>query len=195
MHLWEKRDTPEAKQLIRYTMVSVVSTVVSFGVLAFVFGVLHLWGEIGSTVFANVVATVPSYFLNRKWVWGKGGRSHLMKEIVPFWVMSAIGIVVSIGGAAVARHIGIEHHLSHFEQTVVVLAANLALLRPVLGAQVHALQPAVPCAPGRGARRAGGSGALRRVTVPVVIPPGFIQLPPYPSDGSRPSRRSWRGHR
>ncbi len=126
VHLWEKRDTPEAKQLIRYTMVSVVSTIVSFGVLAFVFGVLRLWGEIGSTVFANVVATIPSYYLNRKWVWGKGGRSHLMKEIVPFWSMSAIGIFVSIFGAAVARHISIEHHLSHFDQTVLVLAANIA---------------------------------------------------------------------
>jgi putative flippase GtrA len=106
-------------------MVSVVSTIVSFGVLALVFGVFHLFGEIGSTVFANVVATVPSYFLNRQWVWGKGGRSHVMKEIVPFWVMSALGIAVSIGGAAVARHIGIEHHLSHFQQTLVVLVANL----------------------------------------------------------------------
>ena len=98
---------------------------VSFGVLAIVFGVLHLFGEVGSTVFANLVATVPSYYLNRKWVWKKGGRSHLMKEIVPFWVMSTIGIVVSIGGAAVARHIGLVHHLSHFQQTVLVLAANI----------------------------------------------------------------------
>ncbi len=124
-HLWEKRDTPEARRLFKYTMVSVVSTAVSFGVLALVFGVLHLWGEIASTVFANVVATVPSYYLNRQWVWGKGGRSALTTEIVPFWAMSALGIVVSIGGAALARHIGIEHHLSHFAQTLVVLAANL----------------------------------------------------------------------
>jgi putative flippase GtrA len=120
LHLWQKRHTPEAKQLFRYTMVSVISTTVSFGVLALTFGVFHLAGEIWSTVFANVVATVPSYYLNRMWVWGKGGRSHLMKEVVPFWSMSAIGIVVSIGGAAVARHISIEHHLSHFEHTVVV---------------------------------------------------------------------------
>jgi hypothetical protein len=39
--------------------------------------------------------------------------------------MSAVGILVSIGGAAIARHIGIEHHLSHFDQTIVVLAANV----------------------------------------------------------------------
>jgi putative flippase GtrA len=102
-----------------------VSTAVSFGVLAIVFGALHLFGEIGSTVFANVTATIPSYYLNRKWVWGKGGRSHLVKEIVPFWTMSAIAIVVSIGGAAVAKHLGKVHHLTHIEQTVVLLAANV----------------------------------------------------------------------
>jgi len=124
-HLWEKRDTPEARRLFKYTMVSVVSTAVSFGVLALVFGVLHLWGEIASTVFANVVATIPSYFLNRQWVWGKGGRSGLTTEVFPFWAMSSLGIVVSIGGAALARHIGITHHLSHFYQTLLVLAANL----------------------------------------------------------------------
>jgi putative flippase GtrA len=125
VHLWEKRDTPEAKHLVKYSMVSVISTIMSFGVLFLVFGVLKLWGEIASTVFANAVATVPSYYLNRKWVWGKGGRSHLTKEIIPFWSLSAIGITVSIGGAAVARHISTVHHLSHLEQTALVLAANL----------------------------------------------------------------------
>ena len=125
VHLWDRRDTPEAKHLFKYTMVSVVSTIVSFGVLFIVFGVLKLWGEIASTVFANVVATVPAYYLNRKWVWGKGGRSHLTKEIIPFWSLSALGITVSIGGAALARHISTVHHLSHADQTALVLAANL----------------------------------------------------------------------
>jgi putative flippase GtrA len=124
-HVWQRRHTPEAKQLIKYTMVSVISTVASFGVLAIVYGGHIIKGEIEATVFANVVATIPSYFLNRMWVWGKGGRSHVMKEIVPFWVMSAIGITVSIGGAAVARHIGTTHHLSHPQETGVLLLANL----------------------------------------------------------------------
>jgi putative flippase GtrA len=124
-HVWQRRHTPEAKQLIKYTMVSVISTVASFGVLAIVYGLHIIKGEIEATVFANVVATVPSYFLNRMWVWGKGGRSHVMKEIVPFWVMSAIGIAVSIGGAAVARHIGKTHHLTHIQETAVLLLANL----------------------------------------------------------------------
>ena len=125
VHLWEKRDTPEARHLMKYTMVSVISTIVSFGVLFLVFGVLKLWGEIASTVFANAVATLPSYYLNRKWVWGKGGRSHLTKEIIPFWSLSALGIFVSIFGAAAVSHLGKVHHLSHLEQTVLVLLANL----------------------------------------------------------------------
>jgi putative flippase GtrA len=125
LHLWEKRDTPEAKQLFRYTMVSVISTGVSFLTLGIVFGVFHLWGEVGSTVFANAVASVPSYFLTRSWVWGKTGRSHLVKEILPFWMMSALGIAFSIIGAAAAKRIGEHFGLSHFEQTLLVEAANV----------------------------------------------------------------------
>ncbi|MGC8463368.1 MAG: GtrA family protein [Acidimicrobiales bacterium] len=124
--LWEKWDTPHVRKVIRYTMVSAISTVVSFVALLLIFGVLHLFAEVGSTIAANVIATVPNYYLNRSWVWGKNGRSHLTKEIIPFWVMSAIGVVVSIGGAALARDFGIDHHLSHEVETVVVLAANIA---------------------------------------------------------------------
>jgi putative flippase GtrA len=126
VHLWEKRETPEAVHLFKYTMVSVISTIVSFGVLFIVFGVLKLWGQVGSTVFANAVATIPSYYLNRKWVWGKGGRSHLTKEIIPFLSLSAVGIFVSIFGAAAAKQLSTVHHLSHLEQTALVLLANLA---------------------------------------------------------------------
>jgi putative flippase GtrA len=124
-HVWQKRDTPEARKLIRYTMVSVISTGVSFATLGLVFGVFHVWDEVGSTVFANVVASVPSYFLTRNWVGGKTGRSHLVKEIIPFWVMSALGIAFSIVGAAVAKRVGAHYRFSHFEQTVLVEAANV----------------------------------------------------------------------
>ena len=124
-HVWERRDTPEARKLIRYAMVSVISTAVSFAVLLVVFGLLHLWGEVVSTVFANVVASIPSYFLTRSWVWGKKGRSHLVKEIIPFWTMSALGVAFSIIGASIAKHIGEHYGLSHFEQTVLVEVANV----------------------------------------------------------------------
>jgi len=116
----------EGRKLIRYTAVSGISTVVSFFTLFIVFGVLKLWGEVASTVVANLVATVPSYYLNRTWAWGKTGRSHVRKEVIPFACMSLLGIAVSIVGASVARHIGKVHHFTHAEQTLIVLIANLA---------------------------------------------------------------------
>ena len=106
-------------------MVSVISTAVSLFVIALVYGVLHLWGEVESTIFGNAVATFPSYWLNRKWAWGKHGRSHFMKEVVPFWAMAALGIAFSIVGAALARHIAIKYNLDHFETTLLVLLANV----------------------------------------------------------------------
>ena len=123
--LWAWLHTHEGKKIFRYTMVSVISTGVSFSVLAILYGGLQLWSEVPDTIIANAVATFPSYWLNRNWAWGKTGRSHLMKEVVPFWVMAAIGIAFSIVGASIANHIGETHHLGHMTRTVIVLAANV----------------------------------------------------------------------
>ncbi len=117
--------TPTGKKLARYTMVSVISASVSFGVLFFVFGVLHLWSQVPSVVFANTVASVPSYYLNRKWTWGKSGRSHLLKEVLPFWATSLAGLVLSTFAAAWARTFTVDHSLHHVAATALVLAANV----------------------------------------------------------------------
>ena len=123
--LWAWFHTPEGIKIFRYLMVSVITTGVSFFVLLLVYGVLQLWSEVPSTVFANVVATFPSYWLNRNWAWGKSGRSHLTREVIPFWMMSCAGIAVSIVGASLAKAIGTKLQLSHVEQTALVLVANV----------------------------------------------------------------------
>lgn len=124
--LWRLYHTPSGRKMIRYAMVSIVSTAVSFAVLGIVYGVARLWSEVPSTVFANVVATVPSYYLNRNWVWGKGGRSHLFKEVLPFWAASAAGIVLSIFTSTEARHLGETYFLNdHGIRTGLVEVANL----------------------------------------------------------------------
>lgn len=123
--LWAWLHTPEGIKISRYLMVSVITTGVSFFVLLIVYGVLQLWSEVPSTIFANVVATFPSYWLNRNWAWGKSGRSHLTREVVPFWAMACAGIAVSIVGASLAKAIGTKLQFSHVEQTALVLAANV----------------------------------------------------------------------
>lgn len=118
-------DTQRGRRLLRYSSVSIISAGVSFAVLALVYGVLRLWTEVPSTLFSNVVAGVPAYFLNRQWVWGRSGRSHLWREVVPFWVLSIIGIVFAIAAAALARHVVLGDHLHHLAGTAVVMGANV----------------------------------------------------------------------
>lgn len=123
---WDWLHTRQGKKIFRYTMTSVITTIFSLVVLGLVFGVFRLWSEVPSTIFANVMAAFPSYWLNRKWAWGKGGRSHLLKEVLPFWVMSLSSIAFSMVGASAARYLGTTvWHLHHFEETLLVLVANV----------------------------------------------------------------------
>lgn len=123
--LWRLYETPHGKRVFRFAMVSVISTAVSLAVLTLVYGVLRLWSEVPSTVFANLVATIPSYNLNRKWTWGKSGKSHLWREVVPFWSFSILGIAFSVVTSSGAKWLSTHFHLHHLASTVVVDLANL----------------------------------------------------------------------
>ena len=84
---------PGLRKLIKYSMVSMISIVVSQVVQFGTFVLTH--NGVLASVVAVAVGTVPSYELNRRWTWRKNGPSHLWREIVPFWVMSFIGLVFS----------------------------------------------------------------------------------------------------
>jgi putative flippase GtrA len=49
----------------------------------------------GASLIANVCGIPPSYVWNRRWVWRRTGRSDLAREVVPFWTLSLVGLVVS----------------------------------------------------------------------------------------------------
>jgi putative flippase GtrA len=124
--IWQLRKTPDGKKMFRYTMVSVISTAVSFITLGLVYGVFKVWTEVPSTLFANVVAAVPSYYLNRSWAWGKTGRSHIRREVLPFWGLSIAGMLLSILTSSFARHLGIRYFdHDHLVRTALVEGMNL----------------------------------------------------------------------
>ncbi len=124
--LWRFCRTPEGLKLIKYAMVSAISAATSLLILTIVYGVLRLWTEVISVLFSNVMAGIPSYFLNRQWVWGKSGRSHLWREVLPFWVMSLTGIGFALFTASVAHNFADTHHLHHLARTILVVGANVA---------------------------------------------------------------------
>jgi putative flippase GtrA len=53
------------------------------------------WGGFKANTFAALVAAIPAYLLSRRWVWQTGGRHSLRGEILPFWVIALVGLVVS----------------------------------------------------------------------------------------------------
>lgn len=124
--LWRLYHTPQGKRLFRYTMVSVISTVLTFAVLGVIFYGLRLWSEVPDNVIANVTGILPSYYLNRSWAWGKTGPSHLWREVVPFWAMSIVGIVFAVMAGLLAHHIGVSVlHLHRLGRTLVLYGANV----------------------------------------------------------------------
>jgi putative flippase GtrA len=117
-------DLPVAR-LARYGCVSLVATLTSAVVLA---------GLVSTDALApgraNVVATlagvIPSFELNRRWVWERRGRRSLLADVVPFSAMALTGLVLSTLAVAGAATIADEHAVDHAARTAIVLAANLA---------------------------------------------------------------------
>jgi putative flippase GtrA len=124
--LWQFLKTPQGLKMVRYTTVSLISFVISVTLITITYGVLRLGSEVFCTFISNILAGIPNYFLNRQWVWKKGGRSHLWREVVPFWALSITGIVFALFTASLAQHFSNTHHLQHLARTVVVVGANVA---------------------------------------------------------------------
>ena len=86
---------------VRYAAVSAISVV--FSQIVFVIA-SHVFDR--SLVQSNLIAVtfgcIPSYTLNRYWVWGKRGRNHFWREVVPFWVLALIGLGFSTLLVAIA---------------------------------------------------------------------------------------------
>lgn len=123
--LWDWLHSPLGRKFVKYAMVSVVSTTVSQSILLITYGVLRLWPAVVCNIVANAVATVPSYYLNRNWTWRKTGRSHVLKEMLPFWASSFAGMGLSILTVDLAANFARSHDLAHMTGSVLVNGANL----------------------------------------------------------------------
>jgi putative flippase GtrA len=111
-------------RFIRYSMVSAVAIVISqvtILVCAWVFG---LSGIAANTIGA-LVATPASYELNRKWAWRKGGKSHLWREVVPFWALTIIGWLASTGTVEIADSLCKSHGVTGLARAVAIMGASL----------------------------------------------------------------------
>jgi putative flippase GtrA len=115
---------PWPRKILRYSLASLVSIAVSQSVLVVAFGMLH-WTARLSNIVACAVATVPSYYLNRIWAWGRRGKSLLWREVVPFWALAFLGLAFSTWAADIGSTLARRAAVSHETATVIVMASAL----------------------------------------------------------------------
>lgn len=87
--------TEDGRKTLRYAAVSAIAIVVSQIAIVVTYGGFHMSKTAAQTI-AVVVSTIPSYELNRRWVWGRNGKSSKSREIAPFWIISVVQFVLSL---------------------------------------------------------------------------------------------------
>jgi putative flippase GtrA len=83
------------RKLLRYSLASVAGVVTGTAVLVFCTEVLE-WGPVLSNVTSVFLGAIPNYLINRYWTWSKTDKNRFWGEVVPFWAMSFLGLVLSI---------------------------------------------------------------------------------------------------
>jgi putative flippase GtrA len=109
---------------IRYSQASVVTIIISQAVLTLTFGFGHLPART-SNILACIVATGPSYYLNRNWAWSRRGKSSIWKEVVPFWALAFLGLAISTWATNAASAFARQSNVSQLAATMIVALAAL----------------------------------------------------------------------
>lgn len=116
---------PGGQKLWRYSVASIVAVMVSEICLIMFNGVVGMSAWVSSSL-ATSIAAIPNYYLNRKWAWGKHGRSHLLKEVVPFWALAFAGWALSTYSVYVMERYAKHHHFAHVWATASVAVVYIA---------------------------------------------------------------------
>ncbi len=116
--------TETGRKKARYFFSSVVTTIFSQALL-FGLQAADFASAVVCSVITTAVSAIPSYYLNRTWAWGKSGKSHVVKEVLPFWVLAFVGLFASMGTVALSDHEATLAGLSRVEVKVVNNAAYL----------------------------------------------------------------------
>ncbi len=104
------------RKALRYCGVSVVNVGTGLSTLAVCLTVFDMM-PVAANLTAWMVSTIPAYLLSRYWVWRQYGSHSMKAEILPFWILALVGLVLS------STAIGIAGALT--DNTLILLAVNL----------------------------------------------------------------------
>jgi putative flippase GtrA len=153
-------------RLTRYAAVSAISTSVTLSLLG-----AMIYTRALSPGWANVVATgvgtVPSFELNRRWVWAKSGRRSVMKEVVPFCALSFGELVLSTGAVSLAARWSAASGLGQAAVTLISQAANVSTFGALWALQYVLLDRALFGR--RSHRRPGAAAEVNEPAEPALL--------------------------
>jgi putative flippase GtrA len=102
---------------VKYASVSVINVLFGQGMLFFFSKIVGLT-FVEANLLAVCLSAVPAYILSRRWIWQLTTRSHFMREVVPFWSIALLGLLLSTIMAAIAQQFS--------DATWVLMVTNLA---------------------------------------------------------------------
>lgn len=111
------------RKVVQCLTVSVLTTVLSLVTLAVLVDQgVRPWK---ANVVATALGTVPSYQLNRRWVWRVRRGSDWRRELLPFWTLSFGGLALSTVAVELADRASAALAVSGALRTWTLLAANV----------------------------------------------------------------------
>ncbi|MCU1504659.1 MAG: hypothetical protein JWM12_4013 [Ilumatobacteraceae bacterium] len=125
-------------QLIRYGTVSAISTTASLTVLTLLVASSTM-RPAPANVAATIVGTIPSFELNRRWVWGGVGRPSVRRQVAPFLALTLIGLLLSTAAVGAAGRLATDAGWSSDATAFAAVIANLAAFGSVWIAQFFIL--------------------------------------------------------
>ncbi|MDA3039127.1 MAG: GtrA family protein [Actinomycetota bacterium] len=95
-------EAADKARLIRYGAVSCVNIVGHQLILTIANSVMGVPGGPANAIAATIMC-VPAYLLSRNWVWEVDGKHSVTGQVLPFWIITVVGLLVSTALAALAQ--------------------------------------------------------------------------------------------
>jgi putative flippase GtrA len=116
--LWTKLRTTMGVRFTRFARAALTALAASEGTLAICDGVFHLTAG-RAAVLSWFVGAVVSYLMSR-WAWERKGKPDFLRETVPFWVISALVVVILTLCTKLGYHVAASLHLRGAKHVVFV---------------------------------------------------------------------------
>jgi putative flippase GtrA len=197
--LWRKARSNVGVRFTRFTVVAVASLIASQVSLSLLLGPAHLTAGLAGGLAAVIGAGV-SYVLSR-WAWERKGRPNLLKETLPFWLVSVMVWVLLALSAKLGVHLAASMNLTgakriavadgvYFAANCLTFVLRFVIFHYILFADARAQREPASGVAGPGVPSISSSSeAAEAAEVAVGDPFAMASGPTGPADSAVPADR------